>query len=89
MGKRAVTVDALVWRLVCENGLVRLVKGRSLLYQRHIHLSKPMLHQALGNAISEALGAKHWLHGAHGAGDRRDRSQRWTKRLQPSPRIGT
>ena len=55
VGKRAVTVDALVWRLVCENGLVRLVKGRSLLYQRHIHLSKPMLHQALGNVISEAL----------------------------------
>jgi len=55
VGKRAVTVDALVWRLVCQNGLIRLVKGKSLLYQRHIHLSKPMLSQALGNAISEAL----------------------------------
>ncbi len=55
VGKRAVTVDALVWRLVCQNGLVRLVKGKSLLYQRHIHLSKPMLSQALGNAINEAL----------------------------------
>ena len=55
VGKRAVTVDALVWRLVCQNGLVRLVKGKSLLYQRHIHLSKPMLSQALGNAISEAM----------------------------------
>jgi hypothetical protein len=55
VGKRAVTVDALVWRLVCQNGLVRLVKGKSLLYQRHIYLSRPMLEQALGNAIREAL----------------------------------
>lgn len=55
VGKRAVTVDALVYRLVCLNGLIRLVKGRSLLHQRHIHLSSPLLSQALQSALREAL----------------------------------
>ena len=55
VGKRAVTVDALVYRLVCQNGLIRLVKGRSLLHQRHIHLSREVLEQALQSAIREAL----------------------------------
>ncbi|MGV3615150.1 MAG: DUF932 domain-containing protein [Fimbriimonas sp.] len=36
VGRRSVTLDALVYRLVCGNGLVRLVKGRSLLKRRHI-----------------------------------------------------
>ena len=36
VGKRSVTVDALVYRLVCTNGLIRLVKGKSLLHRRHV-----------------------------------------------------
>lgn len=36
VGRRSITLDALVYRLICGNGLVRLVKGRSLLKRRHI-----------------------------------------------------
>lgn len=57
VGLRSVTVDALVYRLVCTNGLIRLVKGKSLLRQRHIHLSQPRFVQALEEAIAGALGA--------------------------------
>src|SRR5262249_8787947 len=54
-GKRAVPVDALVFRLVCSNGLIRLVKGKSLLHQRHLFLSRPRFEEALQQAIGEAL----------------------------------
>ncbi len=36
VGMRAVTVDALVYRLVCTNGLIRMVKGQSLFRRRHV-----------------------------------------------------
>lgn len=55
VGKRAVTVDALVYRLVCQNGLVRLVKGKSLLHHRHIGLSPGEFSAGLGTAIRDAL----------------------------------
>ncbi|MES2459249.1 MAG: DUF932 domain-containing protein [Armatimonadota bacterium] len=55
VGKRAITVDALVYRLVCQNGLVRLVKGKSLLHHRHVGLSVGDLNAGLGNAIRDAL----------------------------------
>jgi hypothetical protein len=55
IGKRAVTVDAMVWRLVCSNGLIRLVKGKSLLYQRHIHLPQERFAGALESAVEQAL----------------------------------
>lgn len=58
VGKRAVTVDALVFRLVCSNGLVRLVKGASLLYRRHLSWSKPQFEAELRQAMREAF-----LHG--------------------------
>jgi len=45
VGMRSVTVDALVYRLVCTNGLIKLVKGQSLFHRRHI-----------GTGASEALG---------------------------------
>jgi Domain of unknown function (DUF932) len=57
IGKRAVTVDAMVYRLVCENGLVRLVKGKSLLYQRHIHLPQERFGSALESSVEHALDA--------------------------------
>jgi len=50
-----VTVDALVYRLVCSNGLVRLVRGSSLLHQRHVSWSKPRFEVALRQAVHEAL----------------------------------
>ncbi len=55
VGRRAVTVDALVYRLVCQNGLIRRVKGRSLMHQRHVHLAAPRFQEALEGAVLGAL----------------------------------
>lgn len=58
VGLRAVTVDALVFRVVCENGLVRRIAGKSLFKQRHIHLGGdrfvPLLSDAIGQATLSA-----------------------------------
>jgi len=55
VGRRAVTVDALVYRLVCQNGLIRLVKGKSLMHQRHVYLSAARFKEALEGAVLGAL----------------------------------
>ena len=55
VGLRSVTVDAMVFRLVCTNGLICLVKGKSLLRQRHLHVSHHRFVGALGEAIDKAL----------------------------------
>lgn len=55
VGLRSVTVDALVYRLVCSNGLIRLVKGKSLMRQRHLHVSGIRFVGVLGEAIENAL----------------------------------
>jgi hypothetical protein len=55
VGKRAVTVDAMVFRLVCSNGLIRLIRGKSLLHQRHIAVSSYQLKLSLEKAMGEAL----------------------------------
>ncbi len=55
VGLRSVTVDAMVYRLVCTNGLIRLVKGKSLLRQRHLHVSHHRFVGALGEAVDGAL----------------------------------
>lgn len=55
VGRRSVTIDALVYRLVCTNGLIRLVKGKSLLRQRHLHVQTLRLEAAVHEAMSEAL----------------------------------
>ena len=57
VGRRAVSVDALVYRLVCTNGLIRLVRGKSLLRQRHISWEQPRFVDALHRALCEALTA--------------------------------
>ncbi len=54
VGLRAVTVDALVFRLVCTNGLIRRISGKSLLRQRHLHVSEPRFAQMLEAAVREA-----------------------------------
>lgn len=54
VGGRSLSVDALVYRLVCTNGLIRLVKGKSLLRQRHIHIARPRLVAALEEAVDQA-----------------------------------
>ena len=55
VGLRSVTVDALVYRLVCTNGLIRLVKGKSLMRQRHLYVSQHRFVGVLSEAIESAL----------------------------------
>lgn len=57
VGRRSVTIDALVYRLVCANGMIRLVKGRSLLHRRHVGSPSASLAQSLPSAIGEAVAA--------------------------------
>lgn len=62
VGKRAVTVDALIYRVLCTNGLIRKVDGKSLLYQRHISVGKPGFAQSVQSAVREALAfSAAWL----------------------------
>ena len=63
VGGRALSVEALVYRLVCTNGLIRRVGGKSLLRQRHIHISTLRLEAALAEATHRALEeAEGFLH---------------------------
>ena len=55
VGLRAVTVDAVVFRLVCTNGLIRRVNHKSLLKQRHIYVSEPKFQSLLERAVGEAV----------------------------------
>lgn len=55
VGKRAVTVDALVYRVICTNGLIQKVDGGSLLHQRHIALSRPEFLLSVQTAVREAF----------------------------------
>lgn len=55
VGSRSITVDAMVYRLVCQNGLVRLVKGKSVFQQRHIGINPREMREALSNAVREAV----------------------------------
>ena len=54
VGFRSLRVDALVYRLVCTNGLIRLVQGKSLLRQRHVHIARPRFVACLEEAVSLA-----------------------------------
>jgi hypothetical protein len=56
VGKRAVTVDAIIFRLVCQNGLIRLVNGRSLLHRRHVSLDQNGFIHLMEKAVAGALG---------------------------------
>lgn len=63
VGGRALSVEALVYRLVCKNGLIRRMGGKSLLRQRHIHISTLRLEAALAEATHRALEeAEGFLH---------------------------
>ena len=55
VGLRAVTVDALVFRLICTNGLIRRVNHKSLLKQRHIHVKEARFGEMLQAAIQDAV----------------------------------
>jgi hypothetical protein len=55
VGYRAVSVDAGVFRLVCSNGLMRRVDGKSHLKQRHIHVDGDKFPELLKGAVQEAV----------------------------------
>lgn len=61
VGARSLTVDALVYRLVCGNGLISLVRGKSLLRRRHVHISSPRFRAELDEALSQAMAAADGL----------------------------
>ena len=54
VGLRAVTIDACLYRQVCENGMVRKIAGRSMLKQRHIHVATEQFVPLLKDAIAQA-----------------------------------
>ena len=55
VGKRSVSVDAIVFRLVCSNGLIRVINGKGLLRQRHVSWDPPRFRERLSKAIGQAL----------------------------------
>jgi len=55
VGARALCVDALVYRLVCSNGLIALVKGQSLLRRRHVHMAPLRFQAAIAEAVESAF----------------------------------
>ncbi|MES2464664.1 MAG: DUF932 domain-containing protein [Armatimonadota bacterium] len=55
IGLRACTVDALVYRVICSNGLIRKVNSRSLLRQRHFFVSPERFAALLDEALREAV----------------------------------
>ncbi len=55
VGARALCVDALVYRLICSNGLIALVKGQNLLKRRHVHMAPPRFKAALEEAVESAF----------------------------------
>jgi hypothetical protein len=59
VGKRSVTIDAIVYRQVCSNGLIRLIKGKSLMQQRHIAVASGHLVSLLQRAMQQALTTSH------------------------------
>ena len=55
VGKRSVSVDAIVFRVLCRNGLIRVINGKGLLRQRHVSFDPPRFKERLERAISQAL----------------------------------
>ncbi len=57
VGMRSLTVDALAYRLVCTNGLIRLVRDRSLYSRRHIGHVPANFTETIRNSAEEAMQA--------------------------------
>jgi hypothetical protein len=55
VGKRSVSIDAILFRVLCSNGLIRVVAGQGLLRQRHVSFDPPRFRERLSKAISAAL----------------------------------
>lgn len=54
VGKRSVTVDALIYREVCSNGMIALVRGKSLMHRRHVGVQNQDFGAELRLAVLEA-----------------------------------
>jgi len=55
VGRRAVSVDASIWRLACSNGLIVLVEDKPLMYKRHIWIKENVLVAKFKQAVMDAL----------------------------------
>lgn len=55
VGTRSLCVDAIVYRLVCSNGLIALVRGQSLLRRRHVHMAPLRFQAAIAEAVESAF----------------------------------
>lgn len=55
VGARSLTINALVYRLVCSNGLIALVDGENIFSQRHIWIDRSALSERFAFAVRRAL----------------------------------
>ncbi len=55
VGASSLNLRAIVWRLICSNGLRGWGQGEGSLIQRHIHLRAGELHDRLANAMVNQL----------------------------------
>ena len=55
VGGRAVTIQPMVFRLVCTNGLMRWEADGDVFRQRHIHLRESEMQNRVGEAIVQAI----------------------------------
>lgn len=54
VGYRSVTIEAMIFRLVCTNGLIRRVNSQSLFKQRHAFLSPELFRARMADALAQA-----------------------------------
>ena len=55
VGASAAAITALVWRLVCSNGLRRLEQTARIMHQRHIGIAADKFIENVGNSIDTGL----------------------------------
>lgn len=55
VGKRSVSIDAVLYRLVCTNGLLRPIEGDRLLRQRHVLKARGYVKDMLLDGIGKSL----------------------------------
>lgn len=54
-GTRSVQCEAYLMRLICQNGLVAMLDGQSLMRRRHIHIESGRFQNSLSEAVRAAL----------------------------------
>lgn len=56
-GTRSVQCEAYLMRLICQNGLVAVIQGQSLMRRRHIHIEQGRFQSALAEGVRRGLEA--------------------------------